>query len=160
MGYYKVYSDEFYHHGVLGMKWGVRRYRNKDGSLTEAGKKRQQKKERSDHYWKLLESEAAVINTKRNRDTFTLMAETEKDPAKKQMYQTFGMIADREFNVAKSAYIRIAEEHFNKYGTKKKYVKEIVNTKNLHNARGQVMRILSEDNDPQSRDFVNKLRDD
>lgn len=29
-----------YHHGVKGMKWGVRRYQNKDGSLTPAGKKR------------------------------------------------------------------------------------------------------------------------
>lgn len=33
---------ELYHHGILGMKWGVRRYQNKDGSLTKAGKKRYQ----------------------------------------------------------------------------------------------------------------------
>lgn len=35
-------SDHTYlaHHGIKGMKWGVRRYRNKDGSLTEAGKQR------------------------------------------------------------------------------------------------------------------------
>lgn len=35
------HSDlELYHHGILGMHWGIRRYQNKDGSLTSAGKKR------------------------------------------------------------------------------------------------------------------------
>lgn len=34
------YESELYHHGIKGMKWGVRRYRKTDGSLTPAGKKR------------------------------------------------------------------------------------------------------------------------
>ena len=33
-------DNELYHHGIKGQKWGVRRYQNKDGSLTYAGKKR------------------------------------------------------------------------------------------------------------------------
>lgn len=32
--------SELYHHGIKGQRWGVRRYQNKDGTLTNAGKKR------------------------------------------------------------------------------------------------------------------------
>lgn len=34
------YNSELTHWGIKGMKWGVRRYQNKDGTLTDAGKKR------------------------------------------------------------------------------------------------------------------------
>lgn len=34
------YADELCHHGIKGQRWGIRRFQNKDGSLTNAGKKR------------------------------------------------------------------------------------------------------------------------
>ena len=37
---YRNNANELTHHGILGMKWGVRRYQNKDGSLTPAGKRK------------------------------------------------------------------------------------------------------------------------
>lgn len=38
-----AYPNELYHHGILGQKWGIRRYQNPDGSLTPAGRKRYMK---------------------------------------------------------------------------------------------------------------------
>lgn len=35
-----VYSDELCHYGIRGMRWGIRRYQNSDGSLTTAGRNR------------------------------------------------------------------------------------------------------------------------
>ncbi len=34
-----IYGDELYHHGIKGQKWGIRRYQNPDGTLTEEGRK-------------------------------------------------------------------------------------------------------------------------
>ena len=42
MNWYEYYKQQDYleHHGILGQKWGIRRFQNKDGSLTSQGKKR------------------------------------------------------------------------------------------------------------------------
>ena len=42
-------QHELYHHGVKGQKWGVRRYQNKDGSLTPEGQKRLAKSLKRDY---------------------------------------------------------------------------------------------------------------
>ena len=41
------YTNELYHHGIKGQKWGVRRFQNKDGSLTKLGQKRADKQARA-----------------------------------------------------------------------------------------------------------------
>jgi len=41
MDYYRIGSDELYHHGIKGQRWGVRRFQNEDGSRTSLGKMRE-----------------------------------------------------------------------------------------------------------------------
>lgn len=47
-----IHEEYLEHFGILGMKWGIRRYQNPDGSYTEAGKRRKSKgKDYSEDYW-------------------------------------------------------------------------------------------------------------
>lgn len=53
MRYKIAFSDELYHHGIKGQRWGIRRYQNEDGSLTDAGR---------EHYYPESESKAQKAN--------------------------------------------------------------------------------------------------
>lgn len=56
-------QNELYHWGIKGQRWGIRRYRNEDGTLTEAGKQR---------YSKQLERISTRRNLSGSRRTSTL----------------------------------------------------------------------------------------
>ena len=39
-GYEFIRESDLTHHGIKGQKWGIRRFQNEDGTLTELGRKR------------------------------------------------------------------------------------------------------------------------
>lgn len=133
-GYSFVYDDDeeesdyleghLQHHGILGMKWGVRRYQNADGSLTDAGRKRYDKVASSSTQSKLDTSDALRISKKtssyqaakeksstKKADKYNKKADSEFDPIKKDEYLNKSKAAQKEAEAAR----KIKEEYSKLY---------------------------------------------
>ena len=85
MGNYILTSDgELYHYGVKGQKWGVRRYQNKDGSLTAAGKRRIKEDgtfKTNKEYRKEISDERSALRSKYNKKYGVVEAYDKADEA-------------------------------------------------------------------------------
>lgn len=66
-------STTLTHYGIKGMRWGVRRYQNPDGSLTERGKKRVRKEYKREV--DKARADVLSINTKRQADAYNEAAD-------------------------------------------------------------------------------------
>ena len=71
--------DELTHHGIKGQKWGVRRFQNKDGSLTKRGKKRYEKE-----LAKAKEDQKIIKNFERTKAKLDKLEALKKENAEKR----------------------------------------------------------------------------
>ena len=104
---YVIVGGELYHYGVKGMKWGVRRYQNKDGTSTSLGKRRRQN----------LKDEASLLNRVKGPDDLDGWANLQKEINTKSGNFYFGEGVSPKFKKAIEEYGTKREEINKKYDT-------------------------------------------
>ena len=98
-------SSYLAHHGIKGMKWGVRRYQNPDGTLTEAGKKRYIRSPDHLGYQPLRGKKGDDVQQYIGKHTIRMERKARKAEEKAKMY------GDREDTAKQKAYVEKAKQY-------------------------------------------------
>lgn len=151
--------SDLMHYGVLGMKWGVRRYQNKDGSLTAAGKKR----------YDQLEAELSKLQAAKDVGAPTQTRREKREAEKLRKARAANLVKARQ---AKAEKQKEAEERAKKIEKDKLSVEEMTSEEiqakidriNLENRLKDLMKEPVKEVTPKKtsrgKEFTNKFKDD
>ena len=130
----KITYDEIKHHGIKGQKWGVRRYQNEDGSLTNAGKKRYGTQENFEKQYQVdkKKSDINAINagkeaTRNAREVNRNLKEIEREKSSKKQKQVNKQIEEAARDNARKMSDQELREAVNRLNMEENYTRMMAN---------------------------------
>lgn len=145
-------NENLKHHGVLGMKWGVRRYQNKDGTLTSAGKKRYDR----DVQTNLSKKKDSRIDTSKPDPKRWVKEDTER---KKRTVDTSADLVKQVQNIEKETRPKSTKQKMDLSEMTDKEMRDRINRELLENQYNNLFAPETSPKISKGRDFAKKTLD-